>query len=56
MKLAEKGPPNLAERLLDLTSLGIPGSTYQFNSGQELVFRLELSPSAASRIYMRAPA
>jgi len=51
MRLGEKGPPNLAERLLDLSSLGIPGSMYKFNSGQELVFRVELSPSAASRIY-----
>lgn len=43
--------PNLARRALELDLLQIPGTTYSFRSGRELVYRLHLSPSAVSRIY-----
>lgn len=42
---------NFAHRVLDLTSLGLPDSSYSFESGRELVYRMELSPTAASRMY-----
>lgn len=42
---------NLAHRVLDLNSLGLPDCSYSFESGRELVYRLRLSPTAASRIY-----
>jgi hypothetical protein len=51
MVLKEKGPPNLAERLLDLQSLALPGASYAFKGGRELIFRADLSPTAASRVY-----
>lgn len=44
-------PPDLAVRLLDLASLGIPGATHEFRSGRGLTYRMELSPSSASRLY-----
>jgi hypothetical protein len=43
--------PNLARRALELDLLQFPGTTFSFRSGKELVYRLHLSPSAASRIY-----
>lgn len=46
-----KQPPDLAARLLDLSHLKIPGATYEFHSGRELIYRMELSPSEASRLY-----
>lgn len=46
-----KRPPDLAARLLDLSHLGLPGASHAFNSGRELVYRMELSPSPASRLY-----
>jgi hypothetical protein len=51
MSLKEKGPPNLAERLLDLRSIGLPETSYDFVQGKELIFRTELSPSTFSRTY-----
>jgi hypothetical protein len=45
-------PPNLAMRLLDLAGLNIPGASYEFCGGRELVYRLPLSPSEASRVYI----
>lgn len=42
---------NLAHRVLDLDSLGLPDCTFSFESGRELIYRLPLSPTAASRIY-----
>lgn len=42
---------NLAHRVLDLNSLGLPDCSYSFKSGRELEYRLTLSPTAASRIY-----
>jgi hypothetical protein len=42
---------NLAYRVLDLDSLGLPGCSYSFESGRELIYRLPLSPTVASRIY-----
>lgn len=51
MSLKEKGPPNLAERLLDLRILGLPNTSHEFNKGKELVFRVGLSPSEMSRVY-----
>jgi len=43
--------PNLARRALELDLLQFPGTTFSFRSGKELVYRMKLSPSAASRIY-----
>jgi hypothetical protein len=51
LTLKEKGPPNLAERLLDLESLGLIDASHTFSGGQKLVFRAPLSPSPVSRIY-----
>jgi hypothetical protein len=47
----KKQPPNLAARLVDLLTLRIPGASYVFKSGRKLVYRMELSPSPASRLY-----
>lgn len=45
-------PPNLAARVFDLNGMGIPGTRHEYRRrGQELVYRLQLSPSAASRVY-----
>lgn len=44
-------PPDLAVRLLDLAGLGIPGAKHEFKSGRGLIYRMELSPSSASRLY-----
>lgn len=46
-----KRPPDLAARLLDLSRLGIPGAKHEFYSGRGLVYSMELSPSAVSRLY-----
>lgn len=43
--------PNLAHRVLELELLGLPGTTYTFRSGRELVYRLKISPSPVSRLY-----
>lgn len=51
MSQKEKGPPNLAERLMDLRSLGLPNTSHTFNKGKVLIFQAELSPSAVSRLY-----
>lgn len=47
-----KRPPNLAARLVELSRLNIPGATYQFKSGRGLIYRMELSPTEASRLYL----
>jgi hypothetical protein len=44
-------PPSLAKRVLDLKSLCIPNTRQRYCGGKELIFSLELSPTAASRIY-----
>jgi len=46
-----KQPPNLAARLLDLEHLRLPGASYDFRSGKRLIYKMELSPSEASRLY-----
>lgn len=42
---------NLAQKALDVDLLGIPGAKRRFLSGRAVLYRLELSPSEASRIY-----
>ena len=46
-----KRPPDLAVRLLDLSHLNIPGATHELKSGRGLIYRMELSPTEASRLY-----
>jgi len=52
MLFGKTKPPNLAQRLLDLKRLKIPGATYTFNGGKEFIYRVSLSPSSASRVYV----
>lgn len=44
-------PPSLATRVLDLKRLCIPNTRQRYCGGKELIFSVELSPTAASRIY-----
>jgi hypothetical protein len=43
--------PNLAKRALELEMLRLPGTTYTFDSGRQLIYRLEIAASPASRLY-----
>lgn len=51
MGFGGKRYPNLARRVAELDLLQIPNTTYSFMSGRELVYRFELSPTVASRVY-----
>lgn len=42
---------NLAKKALDVDLLGIPGAKRRFLSGRAVVYRMQLSPSEASRMY-----
>jgi hypothetical protein len=51
MKFISHRIPNLASRALELDLMQLPGTTYKFFSGRELVYRLKIAPSEVSRLY-----
>ena len=51
MSYGPRRAPNLAVRAMDLSTVPLPNATWKIHSGRELVYRFQISPSAASRVY-----